>query len=171
MLRIASTSAITAFSFLLSITAVAAEPPHKNGFYLGARTGTMSIDLEGAEDPTSSAFVIGYDFGSTALEIEHNRADFDYRHPEFGDDEPQSLSINTTGVYLAYRTSDYVYLKAKGGLLFEDIGDGKGTTEKDSGFSAGVGAGIRLGPVSLEADYTLIEADINLLNVGLHFSF
>ena len=46
------------------------------------------------------------------------------------------------------------------------------TSLSDTGFSAGAGVGFRFNDhLSAEAEYTLIEADVDFLSLGINFHF
>jgi opacity protein-like surface antigen len=150
------------------------------GFYLGIKGGNFMVDVSEPnfdyDDATSMGLLAGYDFGSNvSAEFEYNSsndADVRYFGSKFG-----TLKVNTFAGYMAYRlkpnTSNGFYVKAKAGILSEDVKvtHNKGTiSTNDTGLSLGVGAGFNItDKVALEAEYTLIEQDVNYLSAGLNF--
>ena len=161
-----------------STTAIAAE---SEGVYLGVKAGTLMLDVSGngiqAEDPNTLALVGGYQFAngfSAELEyIPQTESDLSFNGVVLG-----QLEIQTIGIYAAYRikpTESQFYLKVKGGFLNENVdsvGIAGSSSTSDSGLSFGLGAGFNITPnVMLEAEYTLIEQDVDFLSAGLNFKF
>lgn len=168
-----STLLFSAVISLASIPAFADSPStdSNEGFYLGAKLGNMYIDQQNFDDPTSKGFLIGYDFGGFAVELERNTAEADWDFDTgFGSVSGQ-LDIDTTALYGVYRSEGTVYFKGKVGVINEDIEDEDGESESDTGLTAGVGLGVRAGHLSFEGEFTILETDINLLSLGVNFTF
>ncbi len=73
-----------------------------------------------------------------------------------------------------YRLGDEFYGKFKAGFLSEDFSfkNSFGSVDStDSGFSGGIGAGYRYENFSIEAEYTLIEQDVDFFSIGVNFHF
>ncbi|MDF1692505.1 MAG: hypothetical protein P1U47_09045 [Zhongshania sp.] len=135
------------------------------GLYLGAKAGKIAIDVAEIEDPSAKGLLLGYNFGHIAVELERNAAD----EADYGGARP--LDYDTTAVYAAYRSSGVAYVKLRGGLLRETLNDNQGSTVSENGLSAGVGGGIRLSNLAIEAEFTVLDQDANLFSLGLIFNF
>ena len=152
-------------------------------FPLG-KVGFMSVDLNDVDLLYSVGAVYGYGITpDITAEAEVNlgllggaykRKDGSGTVLESGD-----YRVSTLAGYGAYRlpVSDSVYLKAKLGLLYEnvkrssDLSQG-GKTARDFGVAGGVGAGARIGNAfTLELEITGIDADILFYSAGLHYVF
>ncbi|MEZ5510746.1 MAG: outer membrane beta-barrel protein [Gammaproteobacteria bacterium] len=174
---------------------LAAAPVFANedtGPYIGVKYGKFVIDVEEVNEPTDGGFLFGYRFGGGgAIEVEHTEADADVVS---GGIQYGTVSIETTAIYLAYRTPGDAYLKVRAGLLKEEVSgqaewsycyydgyydytfcesDSVDVEEKDdTGLSVGIGAGFNLGSVAqLEFEYTIIEQDVSFLSAGLNLRF
>lgn len=168
-----ATVVIAAFSVWLL-----AAPTHaqENPLYFGIKAGQMDPDADGFDEATNVGLIAGYDLsrdanGTLALEVEYTRSlsEGDVR---FGGE----WEIETLAGYGAYRTAGDVYVKAKAGVLSEDVKvsrtGGAIASGKDSGFSFGAGVGVRLNrKVGLEIEYTIIEEDIGFLSLGYFTHF
>ncbi len=78
--------------------------------------------------------------------------------------------ITSFGVFAAYRhpLTDYFYLKGKLGLVRYDIDVTSGV---ENTLAAGIGAGWKVGPGSLEAEIATYGNDLRILSVGFHMNF
>lgn len=163
-----------------STTAFAAD---SEGVYLGVKAGRLMLDLSSTgfetEDPNTFSITGGYQFAngfSAELEyIPQTEADFGINGVRLG-----TVEVQTVGVYAAYRikpSTGSAYFKLRGGLLNENVdaavGGAAGSySTSDSGLSFGLGAGFNLTQnVMLEAEYTIIEQDVDFLSAGLNFKF
>lgn len=154
---------------LLSISAAAGSfAADKSGGFIGLKSGNMDVDLSAADVDTPLGFVIGYQGQSGGgLELEYNKADVNF----IVNGRVITADFSTLAFYGTYRSEGDVFFKGKLGLLREEIENGFGSTT-DSGLSAGVGLGFRLGDAaSLELEYTFIEADVNYFSAGLNLHF
>lgn len=153
--------------------------------FIGVKTGQMTVDVSGADNITPIGVIYGRSLDSVLknLSIE---GEFNYGISG-GDVDTgiagvtEEINIWTIALYGAYRypVSDKVYLKGKLGLLYESVeaeasgfGITVSDTATDTGLSLGVGAGFDISDeLAVEAEYTLIEEDIDYLSVGLHYRF
>lgn len=151
----------------------------KAGAYIGAKVGSFKIDTVSGLDMDNSnsvSLIGGYNFGSGfSGELEYiSGSDFDITGAGNG-----KGSIDTFGIYAAYRlkpsADNGFYFKMKAGFLNEDItlsGAGGSASASDTGLSLGAGAGFQITPnIMIEAEYTLIEQDVNLISAGLNYQF
>jgi len=148
-----------------------------NPFYVGLKGGKMMVSPSEFQDATSTGLVLGFKLSDTAsgsLAIEG----------EFTNSSSETLTvlgtsgtwdIDTTAVYLAYRTGGDAYFKGKMGYLDEKVNAsiaGASISGSDSGLSFGIGGGWKIGKsTSLELEYTIIEQDVNFVSVGFNFGF
>lgn len=180
--------AIGVLGAVLAMSASAAQPT--TGIYLGVKAGQFQVDDIDAGNNVSVEFdkansfgvVAGYDFGDgLAVELDYyagSNSDIKTNTGVTGEYE-----VSTLGVYGVYRFYPELYqqmfFKAKFGMINEDISmsaqNGQNfaaASESDTGFSFGAGLGFNIAPnVLLEAEYTVVEQDVNLLSAGLNVKF
>lgn len=151
------------------------------GLYIGAKAGVLGIDANTADitwdDAMPVGLLIGYQIpvegGDFALEFEMNKADLDVTVSN----QKGTLDFKTTALYGAYRSEGNFFYKLKAGILKEEItgaesGVFKAFSVSDTGISVGFGGGIRLANnITIEAEYTIIEEDVNYFSVGANFNF
>lgn len=144
--------------------------------YFGVKTGIMMPDVGGWGDAINIGGIVGAPVarlpqGTISAEGELtttlSNGDINY----YG--TTGNWHITTLAGYGVFRTHGPIYLKAKAGLLYENVGasvPGFSATGSDTGLSFGIGGGMRLQHgQSLEVEYTIIESDINLLSIGYNF--
>lgn len=161
--------------------------------YVGVKTGLMMIDESGVDD----IIPLGIVYGQSLEQIFPNlwvEGEFNYGLTG-GDLDAGPLSgevsVWSLAGYAVYRypLNDAVYLKGKAGLLYEsvkaEIDDytvvilgvpitvpGDSETDTDLNFSFGVGGGFKINDkITVEAEFTIIESDIDFLSVGLNYKF
>lgn len=146
------------------------------GVYVGVKAGSFQIDIDefDTNDPNAKGFVVGYNLGEgPAIEFEHNKSDT-FHVTENGYFLADG-DVTTNALYFAYRSQGSVFFKVKGGILIEDVsasGYSRSAEDSDTGLSVGAGFGFNMGEVAqLEAEYTVIEADIGYLSLGLNLRF
>lgn len=149
---------------LLAASPVIAE--ENSGFYLGVKTGVLDIDIAYFDADTPKGIVFGYQHGTFGIELEANFADIDYNIM----DSRGSTDFRSMALYGVYRSEGDIYFKGKAGILNEEIKTSY-LSEDDTGFSAGIGAGAKFGSMTIEAEYTLIESNVNFFSVGASFYF
>jgi len=147
----------------------------RNGVYLGVKTGSLDVDVSGFDFDAPLGFFVGYEQGAWGVELEVVSASGDLSLDGFGSTLNVGVDFDSLGIYGVYRAEGPVYVKLKGGFLREEISGGTSIvgdfSESDSGLSLGIGVGARVSNFSVEAEYTLVEADINLFSVGLSVGF
>lgn len=159
---------------LMSVScAVAAE-----GVYVGARVGFMDPDVSGLDEAQNVGIVLGFEFMSDTLISAAVEAEFTTTYSD-GDVDFAGLNgdwdVDTQALYLVGKLGEAFYGKLRAGVLREDVSisiggiSGEGS---DSGFSAGLGVGWRAADnVSVEAEYTLVEEDIDFYSIGANIGF
>lgn len=135
--------------------------------FLIPKIGFMSIDLNNA-DPLYSIGVM-YGYGITpeiTVEGEFNLG-FSGGSSDLGD-----YDIWTVAGYGVYRFAftDRQYLKAKLGLLHENVEVGVGSAS-DSGLAGGIGYGIKANQTVIEIEATVIDKDIIFYSAGINYPF
>lgn len=151
---------------------------HAEGLYIGGKVGIMTVDDNAFNDATNAGVVLGYEFpsrtaASFAIEAEFTTSVSDGDFRVFGVNG--DWDMDTQALYAAVRFGHQFYAKGRIGYLNEDVtarAGGFSANDDDSGLSAGLGGGWRVNEhVSLEAEYTLIEEDVDFWSIGLNVSF
>lgn len=168
---------ILAIAFTNPIISQAAGYPVE--FYAGLKIGIMDADISGFDDATNVGITIGYNYNENiAIEGEFTTSSSDGDVTISG--VPGIWDVNTVAVYGVYRIGQKFYFKAKAGYLHEEVtikvtgggASGLSIEGTDSGFSAGLGGGWRVTDHAfIEAEYTLIESDVNYFSIGVNYSF
>ncbi len=169
---------------VLSLAAASAAQP-----YLGIKTGMMMLDVTGVDNIIPVGAVFGYEFApkmSIEGEFNYRISGGDWNYSTWGASASSEWKIWTLAAYFVYRypIGEALYLKGKAGFLHEDVSaevsmdsdilghltfDASGT---DNGLSFGAGAGYKLGEkMAAEAEFTIIETDVNYLSIGLNRRF
>lgn len=178
--------------FLIPVWLLIAIPAGAQSLYFGLRGGPMFSDVRGMDEAVNIGLLLGYNFrdidyrddriGSLSMELEGatTLVEGDVTTAKFFDG---SWSIDTAGVFLAYRTPHTFYVKGKAGLEYVDISVshvGDDFSDSGFGFSWGVGGGWRLTETyGLEVEYgykTNLDfegdnGDVSFLSVGMNFNF
>lgn len=148
------------------------------GFYAGARVGIMDVEVSDFDEATNAGILLGYEFPSGiplrwGLEAEFTTtvADGDFRLGGVSGD----WDIDTQALYVVARAGERLYGKVRAGALREDVSAGAGgisVDDSDSGISAGLGIGWRAtASIDLEAEFTMIEDDVNFFSAGINIGF
>ncbi len=140
------------------------------GLYLGVRAGVtdVSIDnIEVDESPANAGLILGYKlpfiFSRISVEADLTRSVDD------GEADGSDLGVDSNGVFLAYRTSGFFYLKGRVGLMRAGLtGD---FAESENGEAYGVALGLRFASLAAELDHTVIDDDVGYTSVALIFNF
>lgn len=150
--------------------------------YIGGKAGVVQADYTGFDEAINAGVYGGYNLlgknahfaadlkggtlaveGETTLTIKKGDAGV------LGDWDMTSI-----GAYAAYRhpLTDYFYLKGKLGLVRYKVDTtNAGGPGSETSLAAGIGAGWRVGPGSLEAELTTYESNVLFLSAGFHMSF
>ena len=148
--------------------------PGQSGNYIGAKAGILNINRDlPFSNGGSVGFLVGHDFpgNEISLEVEAtlpvSSAGVD--NANFGD-----LDVFTLGVFGAYRTKGDLFFKGKLGMVYEylSIDGGSFGLEGDAiNLALGAGLGYRINDtITVEAEYTSIEADIAFASIGMNFA-
>jgi len=140
--------------------------------YVGIKAGSFMVDLDGADDPTPFGVQLGYDFGQNlSLEFEYNTGSADYSVLGTTVD----MDVTTMAAYGTFRSEGKGYFLVKLGLIKEEIEASTSlisVSEDDTGLSYGFGGGIRLADkFALEAEYTIVEQDVDYLGLTARVLF
>ncbi len=162
---------VTAVLAAALISSAAFSAPQQ-GAYLAVKFNRVFIaDLSGSEEEFGANFGAGYSFGVFALEYEHARYNATierFFNPDI------DVEIDTDAFYAVARSSGDWYVKAKAGILREEVeGSGGGVTAEgdDTGASVGFGFGYQQPEFRFEVEATRVEQDVSALSVGFNFLF
>ena len=177
-----TTTVVTILALAASFTAVGtAQAAGK--IYVGGKASYVDADVSGFDPAINLGFYGGYNLlgkdshfaadlkgGSLAAEGEVGLTVIDGDAGLAGDWDMTSIAA-----YAAYRhpLTDNFYLKGKLGLVSYEIDTSRVSafSDKETALAAGIGAGWKVGPGSLEAELTTYESDVMLLSVGFHMNF
>lgn len=155
-----------AFPLILSLAVTPVAAQDTTTGYIGFKTGSLDIALTEFDPDTPRGFVAGFQKGPFGVEFERVSADIDITIGSY----PYSIAIpvdfSTTALYGVYRSEGNAYFKAKAGILKEEIDD-----ISDTGTSYGIGVGVKSSAIAVEAEYTIIETDVNFFSVGANILF
>jgi len=132
-------------------------------FYLGAKTGYIYTAFDELDPKIPATFLVGIQKSGFGLEFEGTFVDMD--------ENSLDLEYESYALYGTFRTSGKYYAKLRAGYLEETL---KSNTKKweEEGFSGGILFGIELGDAfTVEAGYTIIQADLKYFSIGgnVHF--
>lgn len=151
--------------------------------YVGAKAGIVKPDISGFDESINAGVYGGYNLlgkdshfaadlrgGTLAVEGEVTTSVRDGESDFFGD-----WDMTSVAAYAAYRhpITDYFYLKGKAGVVRYEIDTAVAslTSGTETQLAAGIGAGWKVGPGSVEVDLTTYESDALFLAAGFHMSF
>lgn len=172
---------IISLALLAGLTAAgAAQAAGK--IYVGAKAGVVDADFTGFDNAFNAGVYGGYNMlgkdahfaadlkgGTLAVEGEVTLSVVK------GDTSTGEWDMTSIGAYAAYRhpLTDYFYLKGKLGLVRYDIDTTVSSRNSgvETALAAGIGAGWKIGPGSLEAEITTYESDILFVSAGFHMNF
>jgi hypothetical protein len=159
------------------VLSVAATAVQGGGLYMGASLGQMDNDVRGFDDATNAGVLVGYDvvsFDLVALSVEGELTTTVSEGDVNINGAKGDWDINTQAAYVAARVGDRAYVKARFGVLREDVSVSAGfsQSESDSGGSWGAAIGWMFSPqFGVQLDGTVVEGDINYWNAGLVYRF
>lgn len=172
---------VITLALLASLTAAgAAQAAGK--IYIGAKGGIVQADNSGFDDTFNVGVYGGYNMlgkdsqfaadlsgGTLAVEGEVTLS------VTKGDAPTGEWDLTSFGVYAAYRhpLTDNFYLKGKLGLVHYDLDTTVAVSNSgtNNALAAGIGAGWKVGPGSLEAEITTYESDVLFVSAGFHMNF
>ena len=145
--------------------------------YLVSRIGAMIIKKDNAKPLLAAGLYYGYGIDKNiAIEAETNIGLSGGAFNQ-GDDVVGNYNLRTIAGYGVYRLalSHQGYIKAKFGLLFENIIRQLKTTKEstlDYGFSGGLGIGLNFKKrLTIETEISIIEKTIFHPSMGIHYIF
>lgn len=151
--------------------------------YVGGKVGVVQADIAGFDNAFNAGVYGGYNMlgknahfaadlkgGTLAVEGEVTLSIAKGDAGILGD-----WNLTSVGAYAAYRhpLTDYFYLKGKLGLVRYDLDTTVASVNSgtETALAAGIGAGWKVGPGSLEVEITTYESDVLFVSTGFHMSF
>lgn len=131
--------------------------------YVGLKTGYMYTAYDELDPKIPVGALVGIQKNGFGLELEGNYVDMDAGNLK--------VDYESYAIYATYRTSGKFYAKLRAGYLEETL---KSSTDKweESGFSGGVAFGVEIWSLfTIEAGYTVIEADLKYFSLGANLHF
>lgn len=135
-------------------------PVFADGWNYGFRLAYFEAAKPGVDDPDNVGVVAGYDwakdYGLVGIEADISSSFED------GVLAGEAVAVDTAGVYATYKTRGFsgrglgTYLKLKAGIVYYDLSIGS-TSEDEVKASYGLGAGVNMGAVSFEIDFSSLE--------------
>lgn len=144
----------------------------QQGPYVGAGGGSDHVSLIGVDDGNAPALLAGFRYNRMlAVEVALARPEYAVPGSGFADCR---LDASSSGLYAAARSEENLYLKARAGvvsLAMESGGSCAPFSGSDTGFSAGLGFGMRLGEAAIEFEYTQVDKEIYRLGWTVLLNF
>lgn len=167
---------------LLGGLAVAGTAQAAGKIYVGAKGGIVQADNSGFDDTFNVGVYGGYNMlgkdsqfaadlkgGTLAVEGEVTLS------VAKGDAPGGEWDLTSFAAYAAYRhpLTDNFYLKGKLGMVHYDLDTAVAVSNAgtNNALAAGIGAGWKVGPGSLEAEITTYESDVLFVSAGFHMNF
>lgn len=132
-------------------------------FYLGAKTGYIYTAFDELDPKVPATFLVGIQKSGFGFEFEGTFVDMDENNVD--------LEYESYAIYGTYRTPGQYYAKLRAGYLEETL-ESKNNKWEEEGFSGGILFGIELSDAfTIEAGYTVIQADLKYFTIGgnVHF--
>jgi len=165
-----------------SLLAVGAPAQAAGKVYVGAAIGMMDYNESGYDPGISAGFYGGYNLlgrdahwnadlagGSLAAEAQITLT------ASKGDAPSGEWDVNTIAVYAAYRHpfTNMFYGKAKLGIAQTDleVKNLPSESDKQTGLSAGIGGGFKVGPGAIEIEIANHNSDFLFFSAGFHLNF
>ena len=169
-----SVVSVSAQAALFSNAGYAGQP------YIGVKAGQFMVDDDGADDlddATAYGIYGGYNFDPNfGVEVEYvGSSDADVRVFDINGE----YDVKTYGAYGTYRyyfPNTALYAKGKLGIAKTELNgnfdDGDSISASDTGIAGGIGLGYAINSdFGIEAEYAIVDSDINLLTVGAQLKF
>lgn len=169
--------------FILTSSVAATAMADRGNQYLLPKLGFMSIGLNDAKPLFSGGLLYGYGLTSSiTIEGEVNLGfsggGYERKDSSATVYDSGNYKIWTVAGYGVYRLPilDYAYLKAKLGVLYENIERTSDFGLSDTATGVGLAGGLGLGVIAakkltFELEATGIDADIIFYSLGIHYPF
>lgn len=144
-----------------------------NGFYIGIKSGSITIDVAQSDVGMPKGVVMGFGWIEYALELEASSASISTASSNVispGELTGFDSGYTTTAIYGVRRIGGAIYTKMKVGLSRSRY-DVDGEKQRGSGVSAGIGVGLRIGALFLEGEYTYLGSDARFFSIGANIGF
>lgn len=145
-----------------------------NGLAIALKGGLPRIDVNlgftgvntDIDEETVFGVSVGYEINNNStIELEFARGTAGFNASNSATSIFSDIEISTVGLYYVQRSDGDLYFMFKSGIVREDVSFSSSSAPDsvvdEVGFSWGLGGGYRLnGGLSIEAEYTQIEADV-----------
>lgn len=175
-MKIAHQSLLLVASAVFAINAHAAisyGDPAIGQVYVGAKAG--QLDADKPKNAAAYGVYAGYHFDrNLGLEAEYLSSDDKKYHANGLDHQYKAKTYGTYGTYRYHLNNTPFYAKGKLGVAktkVEDNTTNKSSTQDKTSLAGGIGMGFAQGNFGIEASYSQLARDVNIWNVGVHFSF
>jgi len=138
-----------------------------DGFYIGVVGGAMDNDRSGFDQALNAGITLGYEFQGVGIGDVAIEGTYTTTIDEGDAPRGRRWEIETLAAYGVFRTAGPVYLKAKAGVVSNDIEIGRSSSD-DTEFSAGLGVGFSIGIGQFEIEYTEVDDDIDFISLTLN---
>lgn len=171
--------AATAASTLFAFSGAAFAADSESGLILGIKEGRFSSQQESVRNKEAPALQLGYRFNSQlSLEAEYLKAkNGDVSNSYTTPAVSGHYNMESESVFVAYRTSDPLYLKLKLGAYHQklDIQYANGTSPsytRDGGaYGGGVGVKFHRCAIELEATHLVADKPSDYVSLGFNYTF
>jgi len=134
--------------------------------FIGAKAGSMLVDIPTGDDPTNLAVALCVDLDVMRLDLgvtaESTRTLREGQTRNGGD-----IEVATDALYLTIKSPGTIFVKFRAGFIDERLTAGN-RSDRERGTSVGSGLGANVGKVRIELEYTIGE-DIEYLSLGVQF--
>ena len=164
--------------YLLAMLAICSTSATAGGFYLGASTGIVDVDVSGFDDAVNAGVLAGYDVYTKEIIAVSLEAEFTTTISD-GDVEIQGnkgdWDLDTRAAYIAFRMGQRAYLKVRYGVVHNDVTvkiAGFKRSESDTSGSWGGAIGwMFTDHWGMQVDGTMVDSDVTYWNLGVKYQF
>ena len=163
---------ILAIALLSSVSTLSlAESDTANRVHAGVKLGGAISGLDDFDNGNAFGFQLGFNFNNNFS------AEFEYTKSNLDGPFDVELDTSSFGVYGTYRSSGQVYFLGKVGFIdlditFESEQFSTSVSESETGLSYGIGGGYKItDSLGVEAEYTILDADLSTLGIVARYTF
>ena len=164
--------------YLLVTLAICSTSANAGGFYLGASTGIVDVDVSGFDDAVNAGILAGYDVYTREVLAVSLEAEFTTSISD-GDVKIQGYKgdwdLDTQAAYIAVRGGQRAYIKVRYGVVHNDVTvkiAGFRRSESDTSGSWGGAIGWMFDDHwGMQVDGTMVDSDVTYWNLGVKYQF